>query len=355
MPEIVLNLHIHSTLSDGSGSYQEIAQAAIRSSVDVIILTDHNVLPHGKEGYYEVGGKKVLVLTGEEIHDQSRSPQKNHLLVFNTKQDFSHLANQPQVLINRIRESGGLSFIAHPVEADLPAFGEPDISWVDWPVHDFTGIELWNGFSEIKHVSRNGLEAVFYALFPDYLAHQPHPRAFSLWNEILASGRKITAIGGGDAHQLVKHIGPFRKLVYPYEYHFRAINNHLLLPSTLTGDLVKDKKAVYNALRDGHSFIAYDLPYPTNGFIFTAQGQSKTVSIGDEINGKGGVTFQVKTPAACKILLIHNGKVIQRWKGGQVCAYTTSQPGYYRVEAWIQYLGTRRAWILTNPIYVRNE
>lgn len=355
MPEIILNLHIHSTLSDGSGSYAEIAKAAIRSNLDAIILTDHNVLPHGKEGYYDHAGKRVLVLTGEEIHDQVRTPQKNHLLVFNTKQDYSHLADQTQVLLDRVREAGGLAFLAHPFEAELPAFKEPDISWVDWSIHGFHGIELWNGFSEIKHVSRNTLEAVFYALFPEYLAHQPHPMAFRLWNEILCSGQRITAVGGADAHQLVKHLGPIHKRIYPYEYHFRSINNHLLLPAALSGDVSKDRKAIYSALRNGQCYIGYDLPHPTSGFLFTAQGQGKTVSIGGEINGKNGVTFQVKTPATCKILLIHNGKVIQRWKGGQVCTYTTNQAGHYRVEAWIEFLGKRRAWILSNPIYVRNE
>ncbi len=353
MIEIVINLHIHSTLSDGSGSYEEIAQAAGKAQVDVVIITDHNVLPRGKEGYVQVGDRKVLVLTGQEIHDQSRYPQKNHLLALNTKQDYSYLADQPQLLIRKIQESGGLTFIAHPVESALEAFGAPDISWVDWAVEGFNGIELWNGFSEIKHVSKNKLEAIFYALFPEYLAHSPHPAAMELWNQLLLKGRRITAIGGSDAHQLIEHIGPFKKLVYPYEYHFRAINNHVLLPTSLTGELQADKKLIYSALRNGQSFIGYDLPHPTHGFRFSAQGQSKTVSFGEEIYAKGGVTIQVKTPASCKILLFHDGKVVQRWKGGQVCTYTTSNPGIYRIEAWIQFLGQRRAWIITNPIYLR--
>ncbi len=353
MIEIVLNLHIHSTLSDGSGSYEEIAQAAAKAQVDVVIITDHNVLPHGKEGYFEVGGRKVLVLTGEEIHDQSRIPQKNHLLVLNTKQDYSRLADQTQVLIRKIQENGGLSFIAHPTESELKAFGEPDISWIDWDIEGYNGIELWNGFSEIKHVSKNKLEAIFYALFPEYLAHAPHPQAMEIWNQLLLQGRRITAICGSDAHQLIKYIGPFKKLVYPYEYHFRAINNHVLLPAPLTGEIQKDKKMIYSAVRNGQSFIGYDLPHPTQGFRFTVQGRSKTVSIGEQIDAKGGVTIQVKTPIPCKILLFQDGMVIKRWKGGQICAFTTSKPGIYRIEAWIQFLGQRRAWIITNPIYLR--
>ena len=30
-----------------------------------------------------------------------------------------------------------------------------------------------------------------------------------------------------------------------------------------------------------------------------------------------------------------------------------NQPGVYRVECYIQYMGAKRAWIFSNPIYLR--
>ena len=50
MPEIVINLHMHTRYSDGSGTHKDIAQAAIQNGLDAVIVTDHNVLVEGVEG-----------------------------------------------------------------------------------------------------------------------------------------------------------------------------------------------------------------------------------------------------------------------------------------------------------------
>src|SRR5512141_2064812 len=175
MPEIVVNLHMHTRYSDGTGSHADIAAAALRAGLDAVIVTDHNVLVEGMEGYVQQDRRRVLMLIGEEIHDQDRVPQKNHLLVFNPAQDFSALADDPSALIRAVRDSGGLSFIAHPTDPAARAFGETDISWVDWSVSDFTGIELWNGLSELKTLIPTLLHGAFYAFFPSMLAHHPIP------------------------------------------------------------------------------------------------------------------------------------------------------------------------------------
>ena len=47
-----------------------------------------------------------------------------------------------QIVINAARETGGLTFIAHPVDPPSETFGEEDLSWVDWDVQNFTGIEF---------------------------------------------------------------------------------------------------------------------------------------------------------------------------------------------------------------------
>ena len=52
MAELITNLHMHTTYSDGSGTHQEIAEAALEAGLDVVIVTDHNVLVQGLEGYH---------------------------------------------------------------------------------------------------------------------------------------------------------------------------------------------------------------------------------------------------------------------------------------------------------------
>src|SRR5512141_2416948 len=175
MQEIIINLHMHTRYSDGSGTHQDIAAAALRCGLDAVIVTDHNVLVRGVEGYVSDGTRKVLMLIGEEVHDQDREPQKNHLLVFGTDKETATLADDPAALIKAVKDSGGLSFIAHPTDPAAPVFKETDIDWVDWSVSDFTGIELWNGLSELKTLIPTLLHGAFYAFFPSMLAHHPIP------------------------------------------------------------------------------------------------------------------------------------------------------------------------------------
>lgn len=352
MEEIITNLHIHTRYSDGALTHQQIARAAIHSGVDVIITTDHNVLVSDVEKYYKEGKRRVLLLAGEEIHNSGRNPQKSHLLVFGVSRELAPFASPVQRLIDQVNKNNGLSFLAHPYEDASAAFHEPDISWDDWDVTGYTGIELWNAMSELKSVARSRAMGAFYALFPQAVAHGPHKLALKKWDDLLVSGQRLTGVTGSDAHALPMRLGPFPRTIFPYEFHFSAINNHLLLPRPLSGDVLLDRQAVYQALRNGNSFIGYDLPAPTRGFRFTAQGEGKTAIPGDEIPIGNGITIQIKLPIKNECHLLRNGEVIKSWKSNEICTLLTNRPGVYRVETYIHYFGKRRGWIFSNPIYV---
>jgi hypothetical protein len=359
MHEIIINLHMHTRFSDGSGTHKDIAEAAMKTGLDAVIVTDHNVLVQGVEGYYRsipdptVKPRRVLLLVGQEVHDQDRVPQKNHLLVFNTNRDLSHLADDPQDLINGVAEAGGLSFIAHPWDPEAPVVGEDDISWVSWDVQGFTGLELWNGLSELKVVATSLLKGLFYVFFPKFVAHEPIPEAVQKWDELMSSGNRIVAIGGSDAHALLLRKGPLERVVFPYEFHFRTVNTHVFIPEPLTGDVTTDRKMIYEAIADGHCFVAYDLPAPTRGFVFKAKGLEHSAIMGDEIPAKGGVTLHIHLPAKADITLLKDGVSLGTWRDQQTLTYNASEPGVYRVEVRRSYLGKKRGWIYSNPIYVR--
>ncbi|MBL8062312.1 MAG: PHP domain-containing protein [Anaerolineales bacterium] len=353
MQEVVVNLHMHTRYSDGSGVHKDIAAAAFKAGVDAVIVTDHNILVQGFEGYYKEKNKKVLMLIGEEVHDQARDPQKNHLLVFGANRELATFAENPQNLINQVREAGGICFLAHPDDPEAKAFNETDISWEDWSVQNYTGIELWNALSELKTVVPTKLHGAFYAFFPAFVASQPIPNTLAKWDELLATGQKVVAIGGSDAHALDMHMGPIHRIIFPYEFHFRTVNTHTLLPAPLTGDVTIDRTAIYKAFAAGHCFVGYDLPALTHGFRFTAQGRDGAAIMGDEIPSKFGVTLQIKLPSNAEIILLKDGQPVQTWKNQGSCTYITSEPGVYRVEAYRSYLGKRRGWIYSNPIYVR--
>jgi hypothetical protein len=77
------------------------------------------------------------------------------------------------------------------------------------------------------------------------------------------------------------------------------------------------------------------------------------VTVGDDIRLAEGVTLQIRLPMQAECRLIHNGELIKTWEKRDVCTHIATQPGVYRVECYINYLGRRRGWIFSNPIYIR--
>jgi hypothetical protein len=352
---VVVNLHMHTTYSDGTGSHQSIAEAALQTGLDAVIVTDHNVLVQGPEGYYRSGKKRVLVLVGEEVHDQARLPQKTHLLVFGAGREMATYAADPQALIDQVGRAGGICFIAHPHESPAASIQEDAITWEDWQVQGYTGLEIWNGLSEIKSLIPTKIHAIFYAYFPKLIPHGPPMATLELWDELLSEGKRVFAVGGSDAHELKLRAGPLKRTVFPYTHHFSTVNTHLLISEPLSGETVPDRKLVLDALRQGNAFVGYDLPASTRGFRFTAHGKAGVAGIGADTKLEGGLTLQVRLPQAAECRLLRDGQVVRSWRKQQICAHTTSEPGAYRVEAFVQYYGKRRGWIYSNPIFVRSS
>jgi hypothetical protein len=350
--ELVINLHMHTPYSDGSGSHAEIARAALKAGLDAVIVTDHNVWVEGPQMYYQDGDRRTLLLVGEELHDRTRQPQKNHMLVFGAYRELAAYADQPQRLIDAVNRAGGLSFIAHPVDPAAPAVKEADISWVDWDVQGYTGLELWNSMSEFKGLLKTRLHALYYAFFPGHIGRGPYPEAIQRWDSLLAEGRKVVALGGSDAHAFHVRLGPLRKVLFPYEFHFRGINTHLIAPEALCGEANEDATLIYETLRKGRAFIGYDLPASTRGFRFVAHGKEQTAQMGEQLSAKNGVTFQIRLPRRTECRLLKDGKPLKTWQHHDLCTHISTEPGVYRVEAFTQFAGRRRTWIISNPIYV---
>ena len=352
--EYVGNLHVHSPYSDGHGSHDEIALAAIKADLDFVVVTDHNIWVQGMDGYRYLDRRRVLLLTGEEVHDRFREPQKNHLLAYEVGCELSPYAHDSQELINIIQQEGGLSFLAHPIDPEVESFHEPDLSWIDWDVKGYSGIELWNYMSEFKsHLTSIPL-ALFYAYFPSFSAEGPFPEVLQRWDRALADGQKVVAIGGSDAHGTTYKLGPLSRTIFPYEYLFRTINTHVLLEEPLTGDSEIDRRRLFSAIREGGCFIGYDLPAPTRGFRFSANGDRGDVQMGGSIDLKFGITLQITCPQKSDISLIRDGIQVSEWMAVDNAVYTVIEPGAYRVEVRIDYRGKSRTWILSNPIFVHS-
>lgn len=346
--EYVGHIHLHTTHSDGTATHQEIARIANRVGLDFVIPTDHNVLVKGMDGWYE----NTLLLVGEEIHDVEREPQVNHYLAFNIEEDVFEYAKDPQALVDAVNAQGGFGFIAHPFEHSTPFSGEPEIPWIDWGVRGYAGLEIWNYMSEFKAYLPNLAQAFFLVYFPQAAIRAPFPETLAKWDELLRGG-KMAAIGGSDGHAKTYHLGPLSREVFSYEYLFRASRTHILTEEAFSGELEHDKRVIYEALREGRCFVAYDLLGNSAGFRFTARSGGAEAGMGEEIALKGKVEFRVSSPQPAEIRLLHHGRVIKRARGKSLRHVVAGERGAYRLEAYRRHLFRKRGWVFTNPIYVK--
>ncbi|HVO44085.1 MAG TPA: CehA/McbA family metallohydrolase, partial [Aggregatilineales bacterium] len=299
--EMVGNLHVHTRYSDGTGTHAEIARAARWADLDFVIMTDHNVLVEGVEGYYgdeETG--YTLVLTAEEIHNPTLESMANHMLVY-ADSELAQEGDDPQKLIDAVNRAKGMCFLAHPNDPPITLAHEPAYPWVSHEVTGFTGLELWNYMSSVKGVAdgtglRTALRALHVAFRPEEHILGPAPETLELWDRLLMTGQHVVAIGSSDAHALKLGYGPFRHVLYPYDFLFSCVNTHVLLPNPPTGDWRADRQAIYRALRMGSAFVGYEIPGSTRGFRFSAAGAQGTTPMGGSIKLGHGVTLQAHAP-----------------------------------------------------------
>jgi len=351
MKEVVGNLHMHTPYSDGAKWHAEVAEEAISAGLDFIVVTDHNVWVDGIEGYYANDRGKVLVLVGEEVHNPRRVPQVSHFLVFGAEKEMACHAHDIQQLIDETTAAGGYGFLAHPFDPTMPFMQATSIGWRDWQVEGYHGLEIWNYMSSLKGLVKGRISAIRVAFSPQNFVSGPSDEALAKWDELLAQGKRISAVGGSDAHAFRLSMGPISRTIYPYEFLFRAVNVHLLLESDLNGELKHDKELILSAIGHGNSWVGYDMASPTSGFRFSGQGKTKGV-IGDEVKFDVGATLQVLAPAKCHIRLLRDGNLEKEIRNDVSLTHLPVEPGAFRVECFVHYRGRDRGWIYSNPIYL---
>ncbi len=344
--EYVGSIHLHTSSSDGAATHEEVAHLASRAGLDFLIVTDHNVLVKDKDGWYG----DLLLLVGEELHDSQRSPEASHYLAFDIEEHIDADNKSSQAVIDEVNAQGGFGFIAHPFEHS-PAFTrEPELPWVDWDVTGYTGLEIWNYMSEFKSYLDNLRRVLFFVYFPQAIMRGPFPETLAKWDELLES-RKTAAIAGTDVHGNTYRFGPLRRAILSYDHCFKAARTHVVASEPFTRELEHDKALVYEALKEGRCFAAYDAIAESSGFRFTASNGPQRVGMGQEISLSGGrLDFEISSPLRAQLSLLRDGQIIAQTNGKQL-SHTARESGVYRVEALRRHLFRRRGWVFTNPIY----
>ena len=319
--------HLHSTHSDGTGTVAQIAKAARRAGVDVVLLTDHDTLAaqrSGEEGWHG----DVLVLVGMEITPKDQ----DHYLAFGITEEVS-ASLPPADACAAVRAAGGFGFAAHPFALGSDAFKRAGYPYTALDSEDLHGIELWSIVSDTGSQFRSKLDLLRFLLRPDSMIKAPPEVNMREWDR-LCSTRPTVAIGGIDAHQIGLRIGPFVPLrLMAYHRSFRLLRTHVLCDEPPNGDLDHDRGLVYGALREGRCYLARDSLADATGFRFEADGSG---------------TYRAHTPHPARIRLLRDGTEVAS-ASGTTLEHAAEGPGAYRIEAW---LGDR-LWVASNPVYAR--
>jgi 3',5'-nucleoside bisphosphate phosphatase len=78
----LIDLHCHSTASDGSHRPAELAELALTAGIDVLALTDHDTMAGGAELREAATGTGLRVIDGLELSADHEGPGVLHLLIY---------------------------------------------------------------------------------------------------------------------------------------------------------------------------------------------------------------------------------------------------------------------------------
>lgn len=332
-------IHIHTVKSDGSGDLRTVADAARKAGLSWIIVTDHNYIDK-EEGF--ING--IYVIKGQEVSPEA----ENHYIVIGVDKIISP-NNDLQTNIDTVREAGGYGFAAHPDESDNRKNNNKPIKWLDKNIIP-DGIELWNMFSQWGdgYDSRNIFTAMYSYFFRNRLITEPYRETIDWWDKLNNDSQKIVpAIGGVDAHALIRkdYIIPLK--IFPYEYCFKTITNEIILSEKLSDNFEKAKLQIINALKSGNNNILNNIVCKKSPEIFIENRNSRAYS-GMEIELDDNTFLKVHSDKKLKILVFKNGLQYNCLEG-KTLELKLSEIGKYRAAA----LYNGKSFMYTNPILVQ--
>jgi len=334
-------IHIHAGKFRNGKSLMDISEAAKKSDIDFVGITEHHTC-----NYKENGWKNgVLFLIGQEIG----SHRDQHCLALSIKREVGIPEIGSYHYLEEIRKEGGLTFIAHPHEKGNPRYFITVNPWKNWEDAGFSGIELWSYMHDwISKATYSNFLDLF--MNPDKAISGPNPKTIRKWDEITRK-KRVVAIGGLDCHFTRRGFKKYRTLL-SYEYIFRTIRTHILTQKEFKKEFNHDSEIVYEALREGNCFLSYDYLADATGFRFEGSFKGEKLILGNQIykSGHERICLNASSPVKCLLILLKDGNRIKSFEGSEL-SYITSDPGVYRVEAYYK----ERPWVFTNPIYVREQ
>lgn len=382
----IFHAHAEDSTHTG-GTLPEMLADAKKAGVRAIFLSDHFRPPRD----FITGGWRglkegVLFVPGSEVRGFLVHPEKSIL-------DRMDLMDGD--FIDTVTSGSGLIFLSHIEERRK------------YPLDRLTGLEIYNRHWDAKRDPASLLALALMLTDPKQVADLK--KALKLYpDEVLAfqcdypgvylekwddgtQRRRLTGVAANDCHHnqilLVKMVDAntvrvgtnvdaddkmrtltatlrpgiremtqgrkpgdvlVRLDVDPYVRSFRNLSTHILAEKL-------DEPTLRAALKAGHAYVAHDWMCDPTGFRFEAvdaEGRSLGV-MGDEVKRGDGLKLTARLPVPALVRLIHQGKEIARTEGKATFEQAVTEPGAYRLEAWLKLDDEWRPWIYSNPIYVR--
>lgn len=326
-------VHVHSSLSDGLASLDEVARAAAHSRLDFIMLSDHGA-PHPEATLVDETLEGVRIIGGSEV-----GLPEGHLIVSDVDALPSFkLPPYPPDAIGDVREWGGLSIVTYPED--------PTQRWLYWEDDLLPdGIEIINVTSYFRASSAFAkLRWAWFSMFSSYYyvsGFQPPTYALERWDELLERG-PVWGFYATNAHGGFPLTEETTVSIPSYETAFSYVG---------LGIDREYREDPMRAIRSGDFFAVVRGAGEPERFTFRAGNDGRPGSF-----VPSGTNLHVALDApglSTRIVLKRSGETLFDTSEGELDFDASA--GVYRVEVFLEdhpLLASDVPWILSSPIFV---
>lgn len=348
-------IHTHTSIGGHStGAFDELLDATARNDLDFVVMTEHI------SEFYDTSAMTLRGVHGGALFiggSELSAADENRFLVLDGFPELKTIYKlKTREFLAEIRARERVAFVTYP---------ENFKSWNE----EIDGIEVFSLHTSAKEMNPVlfFFDAIWsYGAYPELMlaGYFKRPAENLRRFDELSRKRRLTLFAGSDAHSnLGFHLfgddagNKFFRLKFdPYETIFRVVRTHVVLPRN--EDL--NRENLLRALKNGRTFIGFDILSDANGFSFTATGGTadEPKTMGDEIPlaAGGEVDLRAAAPQRARFVLFKDGeKIFERHEATEM-SFQAKEEGAYRVEVYLDNLGnsfTEMPWIISNPIYIR--
>jgi len=385
----IFHAHAEDSAHTG-GTRPKMLEDARAAGIDVIFLSDHFRPPRDFMDSWRMVTNGVLFIPGSECRGFLAHPDRSVMAEME--------AATPR-FVETVGAGTGMIFLSHAEER------------MDHDMRGLTGMEIYNRHHDAKRdvvgmldlaarlTDPAGLKELqsLTAAYPDgVLGAQVEYSALYLdkWDRETRT-RRLVGVGANDCHHnqvfvlqrvdavtarlgtaidkpesmrelsvalrpgLVRMLegmtnGAVARLldVDPYRRAFHCVTTHVWAPEVT-------EPALRAAVRAGHVFVAHTWMGDARGFRMAwldasepAMSNQVRAWMGDEAPFKTGGRIDVESPLPGQVRLLRDGKEVARATGNRL-SHPVEQSGVYRAEVWLELGGEWRAWVYSNPVYLR--